>query len=107
MWRSVPKIGPRERWIAQHLVYDGCIAIRAVWRESFTRTAEGATARKRSGTRTADSRDLWRAIAAQAVIHRRGAALQRRAISQVKRTEGQGTSVLVSLYSFAARLQWA
>jgi hypothetical protein len=27
------------------------------------RTAEGATARKRSGTRTADSRDLWRAIA--------------------------------------------
>src|ERR1700694_3075639 len=58
----------------KRMVYHGAIAIRAVWRESFRLgTAEGATARKRSGTRTADSRDLWRAIAA--AIHRRGAAL--------------------------------
>src|SRR4029077_8058710 len=71
------------------------------------RTAEGATARKRSGTRTADSRDLWRAVALPRAIHRRGVApTQRAAISQVQRTEGQGTPVLVSLCSFAVRLRW-
>ena len=57
----------------------------------MSRTAEGATARKRSGTCTADSRDLWRATPpTRRRIHRRGAApSSTRSISQVSRTEGR------------------
>src|SRR5271168_231963 len=113
-WRQSPRLPPRnvdeiacrhytgemkdgrrkDRAASGVILYHAAIAIRAVWRESFRRTAEGATARKRSGTRTADSRDLWRAIASGDPP--KGSSADKRAISQVLRTEGLSTKVLAS-----------
>ena len=89
------------------LVYHAAIAIRAVWRESF-RT--GPPKAQPPGNAQAHERQT---LAISGERSRAGdppkgsSAHASAAISQVLRTEGRSTPVLVSLCSFAARLRWA